>query len=290
GKADTWYSGEAGKTEHGIPFLGLIAIIGNGRKTILIDYKYVQKVDGIKMTELARNMLNKLVRKMERNRISTDGWRVSTDSAYVNKELFDFTEEKGMVVCSTCKGNWNTEAISKGLQFSLIPKKLNLLKEFVEERNWKQSQQEPGLEYFRLEATHHLFGDIVLLFFRKNGEKTEMALSTDIKMKGISIFRTSKRRWKHERYHWDFKQIIKGDEIHNQIPLRFEILSVLRHFCLRFVTAMKRKMKTTAYKVSLIFQQNREAILKRFSTLINFKEGVVQQIMPDKCLLRYLRK
>lgn len=283
GLAKRCYSGESGTITNGITITTLCAVLGQGRATLVLDYSIFKPEDKRTKPMIALNMFRRIISWAKERQVYSD-WFSGFDSAFVCKEMLDFCREVGLKACFTTKGTWNIIPTVADFPAEFMPNKLCLQQKLIEGMTWEKSCQVTGLEYFRMPAKHELFGDLMVLFFRQNGGETEIAITIDPNLKSTTIFRSSKFRWKQERYHWEFKQICLGDEIHNQTRERFEGMFLLRQLSWIFLCQLRKKWKMTPGEIKFIFKKERP----RFAMLLGSEGGSQRIEVKTICTLKEL--
>ena len=266
-----FYSGAEGGVVEGINIEALVAVIGDGEETIVLDVRIVPpKPLGAGARPLSRNeWLRQAIRRLHSFIVgkgsSLAGCHLSVDAAYVSMENAALVTDLGMTLVGKMSANRRLSGkignnialtakagIFSGLSFLLCSERQRILR------------GEPDVSYVRtvVEAPS-LDRPILLIVFVNADQEMASYFSTDLNMKAITMRSIVRYRWQLERLFWILRQDIGIGDIHHhrrnrnetRIYLHFVLAQILRDVAQRHQISPKTILRLIRRKAELLFHE-----------------------------------
>lgn len=267
GIAHCCYSGAEKRTVKGIRTRALIAVIGEGKKQIVLDVHVVPpKSSGPGRPRYTEGQwlisaLQRIEAQLNTRELSLRGCYLSVDSAYAPGYVLRYANELGLKFVSEVKASLKTHWhnilwFPAGLYFFLI--------EMLFQKKFRLLTGESEIEYYRHRAKIRVYGDVLVVLMRIGGE-TKRLFTNDKNMKSITIRRVAKRRWQLEQVFWNLKQLLGITRIHNQNKNRALVRIYLCFVMAQAIKDCSQKLKVTMRKLHKILERNPKLLIEQIN-------------------------
>lgn len=267
GLAHPCYSGAEKRAVKGLRTRALIAVIGEGRKYIILDVHVVPpKSSGPGRPRYSEGewliaSLKRIESQLNDYGLSSKGCYLSVDSAYAAGYVLRYADDAGLKLVSEVKGSlkvyWqNILWLPANLYFFII--------ETLYQKKFRFLTGEFDTPYYRHKTIIRVYGEVLVVLMHIGGE-TKRFFTNDANLKSLTIRRVARRRWQLEQIFWNLKQLLGLPGIHNQRKNR---VLVRIYLCFIFAQAIKDcsgNLNITMRKLHKILERNPQVLIEKIN-------------------------